>query len=831
MREQIIQLDVPLLLPDIENAGDDCIASLEQMLGNHQGIQRVHVNHLTDPPHLCVHYDSNLISLAAVEQIARDTGSSFTNRYRHEVVPFTGMTSADTTDTVASMLRDLPGVLHANINYAAGLAFVAYDITVIQRPLIHKALRQMGYRPLLPAVQPDVASMREQEKEKEDIEGQSRSLPFLPNWVQERWTLILTAIAGLFFIIGWVGEGFFNAPGNIVLILFLLSYIAGGYDIATHAIPRLLKGKFDTDVLMLAAAVGAALLGEWAEGAFLLFLFSLGHAGEHYALDRARNAINALGELMPNTAHIKRGDKIIERPIEQVAVDDVVVVRPGDRIPVDGKIVRGASAIDQSAITGESRPVSKGEGDEVFAGTINQENALDIKVTKLARDNTLSRVMQMVAQAQEQQSPTQEITQRFTAKFVPAVLVLVAVVIVAPPLFGWMSWQASFYRAILLLVAASPCALAIGTPASILAGIAQGARNGVLIKGGVHLENLGNLSVIAFDKTGTLTEGKFKITDIVPLNGIHADELLRIAGSVEQQSNHPLAVAVTRAAQARGLILSPANGLENIVGRGVKSEIDGKPILIGSLKLFRERKEHPLDEDVVQIVTQFENEGKTTMAVSQNGRFLGVLALADMPRSHVKETLQALFDLGIKKLVMLTGDNSDVAQQIGKEVGVTDVRANLLPSQKLEAIKKLQSEFGNIAMIGDGVNDAPALAVATVGIAMGGAGTAVALETADVALMADDLGKLPFAVGLSRASRVVIRQNLIISLGVIGLLILTSVLGLVQLSGAVVLHESSTILVVLNALRLLRYQPVNSSKLNQGDNRNNRGKRITVSQA
>ena len=803
MSEQTIQLDIPLLLPDIEDARDDCLTDLEQMLENHRGIHHVHVNHDADPPQLCLHFDPNLISLAAVERIARDAGSSFTQRYRHEAIPFTGMTSADAANSLAGILRDLPGMLHANVNYAAGLAFVAYDTTILQRPLIHRTVQRMGYRPLTPTIQADGEPAEKAEVEEHD---HGSAPAFLPHWVQERWTLILVALAGLFFLIGWLGETFFNLPETVALVFFILAYIAGGYDIATHAIPGLLKGKFDTDVLMLAAAAGAALLGEWAEGAFLLFLFSLGHAGEHYALDRARNAINALGELMPKTARVKQGDEIVERPIEQVKIDDIVVVRPGDRIPVDGEIVRGVSAIDQSAITGESMPVNKVEGDEVFAGTINQENALDVKVTKLAQDNTLSRVMQMVAEAQEQQSPTQQLTQRFTAKFVPAVLIFVALVIIVPPLVGWMSWQDSFYRAMLLLVAASPCALAIGTPASVLAGIAQAARNGVLIKGGVHLENLGGLSVMAFDKTGTLTEGKFKVTNIVPLNGTTVDDLLRITAAVEQQSNHPLALAVVRAAQEKALDLPSANGLENVTGRGVKSEVGGKPILIGSLKLFRETNDHAMNNEVVQTVERFENEGKTTMAVSEDGRFLGVLALADTPRSGVRETLQKLLDLGVKKLVMLTGDNDDVAQQIGKEVGVTDVRAELLPEQKLAAIKMLQQEHGDIAMAGDGVNDAPALATATVGIAMGGAGTAVALETADVALMADDLAKLPFAVGLSRATRAIIRQNLVISLGIIGILIVTSVLGVVALSGAVVLHEGSTIIVVLNALRLLGYR-------------------------
>ena len=612
------------------------------------------------------------------------------------------------------------------------------------------------------------------------------------------------ALAGLFFLIGWLGETIFGMPPNIALFFFILSTICGGYEIAMHAIPSLFKGHFDTDVLMVAAALGAAALGEWAEGAFLLFLFSLGHAGEHYAMDRARNAVSALGELMPATARIKEGGAIAERPVEALRVGDVVVVRPGDRVPVDGEIIRGHGSIDQSPITGESVPVAKRIGDAVYAGTINQENGLEVRVRKLAQDNTLQRVMEMVAEAQEQQSPTQQMTQRFTAWFVPAVLILVGLVIVVPPLLGWAALDESFYRAMLLLVAASPCALALGTPAAVLAGIAQGARNGVLIKGGIHLENLGMLQVMAFDKTGTLTEGKFQVTDIVPQNGNSAEDLLQIAGSVEQGSSHPLAQAVVQAARAQTLQLLPANGLENLAGMGARSEVDGRAALIGSTKLFSSSG-HAAESAISETVKRLEGAGKTTMVVSHGGEFLGVLGLSDTPRSGVRESLAALREMGIKKLVMLTGDNEEAARNIGNQVGVTDVRAGLLPGEKLAAIKELQGEYGAIAMTGDGVNDAPALATATVGIAMGGAGTAVALETADVALMADDLGQLPFAVGLSRASRAIIRQNLVIALGVIGLLIVSSVLGLVQLSGAVILHEGSTILVVLNALRLLRY--------------------------
>ncbi|VAW34090.1 Lead, cadmium, zinc and mercury transporting ATPase; Copper-translocating P-type ATPase, partial [hydrothermal vent metagenome] len=715
--------------------------------------------------------------------------------------PFAGMDAADAATGLVQSLEKLPGMLHANVNYAAGLLFVAYDSQILQRPLIQQAIQQLGYKQV-----GETAVSPETDEHEEHDHGSAPT--FLPHWMQEQWTLILVALAGIFFLTGWLGETFFSMSENVALIFYVLAYVAGGYDIATHAIPGLFKGNFDTDVLMLAAAAGAAILGEWSEGAFLLFLFSLGHAGEHYALDRARNAVNALGELMPKTARVKRGDKIVEEPVAGLNIGDVVIVRPGDRVPVDGEVAAGVSAIDQSPITGESMPIEKTEGDDLFAGTINLEAALEVRVTKLAKDNTLSRVMQMVAEAQSQQSPTQQFTQKFTAKFVPTVLILVVLVAFVPPIFGWMELQDSFYRAMLLLVAASPCALALGTPASVLAGIAQAARNGVLIKGGVHLENLGNIKVMAFDKTGTLTEGKFQVTDIVPVNGMSSDELLRITAAVEQQSNHPLALAIVRTAQFQGLELPVADGLENVVGRGVRSAVDGKPVLIGSLKLFRETEGHPMDDTIVQTVAQFEVAGKTTMAVSHGGKFLGVLALADTPRPGVKATLQKLLDLGVEKLIMLTGDNKDVAQQIAKEVGVTDVQAELLPEDKLATIKQLLQTHGAVAMTGDGVNDAPALATATVGIAMGGAGTAVALETADVALMADDLSKLPYAVGLSRASRAIIKQNLGVSLGVIALLLVTSVIGVMDLSGAVVLHEGSTIIVVLNALRLLRYRNV-----------------------
>lgn len=799
MAEKIVEISIPMILND-HNGCDDCMEKIVEKLQSHKGVIRVHLHEDHDPIDVCIHYDPNLISLAAVKRIAESAGAEINNRYRHEEIPFSGLNSADSAISLTKEMGKMEGMLHASVSYPAGLVFVAFDENILTLHQIKSIMQRYGAREVRSEDFMKNLQIMTEEQEHSHVPG------FLPRWVQKRWNLILIALGGLLLLLGWVGDRFLGWPMLVTLGFFLLSYLSSGYDTALHAIPALFRGKFDTDTLMLAAAVGAAILGEWAEGAFLLFLFGLGHAGEHYALDKARNAINALGELMPKTARVRKGDQIVEIPVEQLKIDDMVIVRPGDRIPVDGVIILGDSTVDQSPITGESVPVQKSVQDEVFAGTINHEAALEVRVAHRPEDTTLSRVIKMVAEAQAQQSPTQQFTERFTAWFVPVVLILVVLVMIVPPLIGWLSFSDSFYRAMLLLVAASPCALAVGTPAAVLSGIARAARSGVLIKGGVHLENLGKLDVIAFDKTGTLTKGRFELTDIEPLDGVSSDNLLGIAAAVEQQSNHPLAQAILQAAQEKKLILPEANEMENVPGQGVRGMVDSQPVWIGSLKLFEEGHEKEVNETLRQKVAYLENQGRTTMIVSHNGAFLGILALSDVSRPAVTEVLTHLKKLGIQRLIMLTGDNQSVAERIGKEVGITEVKSSLLPEDKLKAVKDLQKEYGAVAMVGDGVNDAPALATSTVGIAMGGAGTAVALETADVALMADDLGKLPFAVGLSRASRKIIQQNLAISLGVIGMLIVTSVFGVVELSAAVILHEGSTVLVALNALRLLGYQ-------------------------
>ncbi len=622
----------------------------------------------------------------------------------------------------------------------------------------------------------------------------------IASWWVANLELVLSLAAGLSLLIGWL-LGFTAVPDIVSLGLFIGAYAAGGLFALRDAWRSVRRGRFEIDTLMIVAAAGAAALGAWAEGALLLFLFSLGHALEHLAMDRARRAIEALASLAPKTALVRRDDGVeAEVPVDELRRGDLVIVKPGQRIPADGEVLNGVSSVDQAPITGESMPVDKQQGDTVFAGTVNGQAKLEIRVARLARESTLSRMVRMVSEAGAQRSPTERFTERFERLFVPLVLIGAVLLIIVPPLLGF-PFDDSFYRAMAVLVAASPCALAIATPAAVLSGVARAARSGVLIKGGAHLENLGALRAMAFDKTGTVTSGEPVVTDVVPFE-VDDARLLRTAAAVESRSGHPLAKAVVATAQARGLTWADVGELTSIVGMGVCAELEGEIVTIGNLKLF---PDPTIPSDVRAAVARLEEEGKTTMLVKAGERFLGVLALADTPRDDVGVMLAALRRLGIRRTIMLTGDNERVGQAIGNAVGLDEVRSGLLPEEKVAAIDRLLQLHGQVAMVGDGVNDAPALARATVGIAMGGAGTDVALETADVALMADDLSKLPFAVDLSNAARRIIRQNLWVSLGVVTVLIPATLSGLAGIGPAVVVHEGSTLVVVLNALRLLRY--------------------------
>jgi Cd2+/Zn2+-exporting ATPase len=776
MTEKTIELEIPLLLPGVEDEQDKCLSRLETSLKNQKGIQRSHLEREKTPVDLCLHYDPNILSLADVKRLAKRAGADIINRYHHEIITIEGMDCSDCALVIEHSVGRLEGVLNVAVNYPAQKMRLEYDVHKTDRKSVEKRLRSLGYQIPVRGVQ---------------------------SWYKKNRELIFSLTAGFLLLIGWLGQNGLDLPMPAAVVLFLAAYYFGGWDISRHAWHALRERHFDTDLLMVVAAIGAAILCDFAEGALLLFLFSLGHALEQRALGRARAAVRALAELAPKTALVRRNGAETEMPVEQLHLQDVVLIRPGVRVPVDGVILSGRSGVDQSPVTGESVPVDKASGNQVFAGSINGEGALEAQVTRLAKDSTLARVMKMVEEAQTQKSATQQLTERFERWFVPGVLIADVLLIILPPLFG-VPFQESFLRAMTLLVAASPCALALGTPAAVLAGVAQAARNGVLVKGGAHLENLGRLNAIAFDKTGTLTHGQPEVTQVIAFEGDES-QILSLAAALESRSAHPLAQAVVRAAQSRGLSIPDVGEVESLTGRGLRSTFEGQTVLIGNPDFMDETGVHML-ETQRKPLDDLQDAGKTAILLARGSRLCGVLALADTLRPDAVETIAALKQIGVGKTILLTGDNSRVAAGIARQAGVADFRAGLMPEDKAEAMHSLVQTYGQVAMVGDGVNDAPALANASVGIAMGGAGTDVALETADVALMGNQLSKLPFAIGLGRASRAIITQNLAIALGVIAVLVVASLAGWAAIGVAIVIHEGSTLAVVANALRLLGYR-------------------------
>lgn len=599
----------------------------------------------------------------------------------------------------------------------------------------------------------------------------------------------------------------------------LAAYAAGGYSTLRSSAAKIFRLELDVELLMVIAAIGAALLGNWHEGMILLFLFSLSDTLQDFAMDRSRRAIKKLLKLRPTDARVIRDGVEVTIPAKDLVPGDHMIVRPGEMLAADGTIHSGESDLNEASITGESKPVDKGPGAAVFAGALNGAGSLDIIVTRAAEDTTLAKIVQMVESAQSQKSRTQRLLDDVENYYAWTVIASSLLLILVPWLFMDTDFTTSFYRGMVLLVVASPCALVISTPATVLSAIACGARHGLLFKGGVHLENLAEVKVACFDKTGTLTFGKLKVTDVVPGAGTDTArreaELLGMAAALEQRSEHPIARAIVAAAAERGLALPPMTHFTNLPGRGAHATVDGLLVWIGGERLFLEHGEK-IPEFLQSEQARLEGEGKTVLLVhrelsrdagvgvhDRDGGWVGLVAVADTVRPEAKAVMAALKKAGIQRTVMLTGDNVSVAAMVAKECGVDEFHAALLPDEKVALLHRLQKDVGPVLMVGDGVNDAPALAHATVGLAMGGAGSDVALESADAVLMGDDLRKIPFAVRLSRRTVRVVEANLAFALGVIVLLVASTFLFKLQMPFGVVGHEGSTLLVALNGLRLL----------------------------
>jgi Cd2+/Zn2+-exporting ATPase len=691
-----------------------------------------------------------------------------------------GMDCHEEVAILERRLKPLPGLEDVSADVLAQRLRVKYDAARLDASAIADAVAQTGMRAWLEHEQP---------------------IGLSAGATARRQTLVI--VSGLALAAGLACRAA-ALPAALVAAVFGLSVLSGGVYTARRAFSAARAFSLDINVLMLVAVVGAMGIGQWAEAASVIFLFALAQFLETRSMERARHAIRALVDLAPSEALVRRDGEERRVKVDEVAVGETIVIRPGEKIPLDGEVVSGESAVNQAPITGESVPVAKraASRDEVFAGTINGRGALEVRVTRLRRDTTMARIINLVEVAQSQRAPSQTFVERFARYYTPAVIALAALVAVVPPVFAGQPFASWFYRALVLLVISCPCALVISTPVSIVSALAAAARRGVLIKGGAHLERTAKVRCIAFDKTGTLTRGRPEVVDLLPLNGAGTLDILRTAAALESRSEHPIGEAIVRRAVSEGFVPPVGDAFQSLPGLGAEARVDGLATIIGNHRLFAQRRlcTPAIDETLDRLALA----GRTAVLLARGNETIGVIGVGDAVRETARDAVDLLRRQGITRVVMLTGDNANVARALARTLAIDEVRAELLPEDKVAAVQQLKRQYGTVAMVGDGVNDAPALAAADVGIAMGVAGTDAALETADVALMADELLRLPFAFRLSRRTVRHIKANITLALGLKAAFLVLGVAGLATLWMAVVADMGASLLVIANGLRLLR---------------------------
>lgn len=690
-----------------------------------------------------------------------------------------GFSCANCAATFEKNVKQLEGVEDAQVNFGASKLTVKGDTTIAE-------LEKAGaFENLIVRDEKEQAVKRE------------------PFWKQKE--NIKVYISAILLFLSWFIGVQYGEEALLSVIGYAASILIGGYSLFKTGLNNLVRLRFDMKSLMTVAILGAAAIGEWGEGALVVILFAVSEALERYSMDKARQSIQSLMNIAPKEALIRRGDKEITILVDDVRIGDVMIVKPGQKLAMDGIVIKGISTLNQAAITGESIPVTKTMDDEVFAGTLNEEGLLEVRVTKRVEDTTLAKIIHLVEEAQAERAPSQAFVDKFAKYYTPAIIFIAFLIAIAPPLITDGNWSDWIYRGLAVLVVGCPCALVISTPVSIVTAIGNAAKNGVLIKGGVHLEEAGALQVIAFDKTGTLTKGVPAVADVITLSGSEKD-WLAITAAIEKGSQHPLASAIIRKAEQDNLSFHPIEiaNFQSLTGKGVKAEIDGTTYYVGSPKLFGELNQGSINQGTNHKIIELQKQGKTVIALGTSQEILQLITIGDEVRASSKEVIQKLHEIGIQKTVMLTGDNEATAEAIGKEVGVSEIKSELLPQDKLTYVKELRKNHKKTAMVGDGVNDAPALAASSVGVAMGGAGTDTALETADIALMSDDLRKLPYTIKLSRKALAIIKQNITFSLAIKVIALLLIAPGWLTLWLAIFADMGATLLVTLNSLRLLK---------------------------
>jgi Cd2+/Zn2+-exporting ATPase len=762
-----------------------CVRTLLAVLQAEPGVRGV----MLDLPagQLCLRYDPQRVAPERVQRLAQELGVELVAEWEQCPLRQQGVRCSDCVQgLLATEPPPAPGGPRVAVRPEAEAITVEYTSDDASLPTISKSIARVGYL-VRPA--PRTREALHAARAREEAIGRRMAALTL-------CCLLATATA-------WLGETTHLLAHPAAVALYSVAYLTGGVYSTRKALQELRTGTLSVDMLMILAALGAATVNAWVEGAVLLFLFSASNSLETYVLGRTRRAIEAVMDLSPEEAVVRREGQEQRVPVEALRLGDTVIVRPGERIAADGCIVAGSTSIDQAAMTGESVPVEKQVGDTVFAGTLNQQGAIEVEVTRLAGQTTLARIVQLVAEAQSAKAHSQRFTDWFGARYTLGVLGAALLTLLIPILFLAAPFGPTFYRAMTVLVVASPCAVVIAIPATILAAISGAARGGVLFKGGAHLEQAATLRAIAFDKTGTLTLGRPRLVDIRVAEGASSEEVLCLAASAESLSEHPLARAIVEAAKERGLQMETATSLEALVGRGVRAQVGERSVLVGKAPLFTEQG-ITVPADLAAAAVELAAQGKTTVFVGDTTRVLGLLAASDTLRTGTEEAIRDLRALGIARLVMLTGDNPTAARAIATRLGM-DFEAELMPEDKLRVIERLRTRYGAVAMVGDGINDAPSLAAANLGVSLAGTGTDVALETADLVLMAADLRHLPYAISLARHTDRIIRQNLFFAFGMMALLLTMTYLGHLRLPLAVLGHEGSTVLVILNGLRLLAF--------------------------
>ncbi|WHZ57402.1 heavy metal translocating P-type ATPase [Metabacillus hrfriensis] len=699
-----------------------------------------------------------------------------------------GFTCAGCAGKFERNVKELDGVTDAKVNFGAA------KLTVIGKASIDDIEKAGAFEHL--KILPEKGAV------------QAPAEPFL-----KKYGALL--VSALFIIIGYYSLFSYGEGSVPSIAAFIAAIIIGGSSLFITGFKNLIRLEFDMRTLMTIAIIGAVIIGEWSEGAVVVILFAVSEALESYSMDRARKSIRSLMDIAPKEALIRRNGIESSIAVDEIEALDIMIVKPGQKIAMDGLVVKGFSAVNQASITGESIPAEKGPGAEVFAGTLNEEGLLEVQVTKLADDTTIAKIIHLVEEAQAERAPSQAFVDKFAKWYTPAIMAVAFLVAVLPPLFFSAAWDTWIYQGLAVLVVGCPCALVISTPVSIVTAIGNAARNGVLIKGGIYLEELSRIKAVAFDKTGTLTKGAPVVADFEVLqSGISENDLFKLVSALEYRSQHPLASAFIKKAEQQEIDYKSliVEDFTSLTGKGIKGKIDHEWYYVGNVSLFEEMG-LTFEGELRNKVDSLQKQGKTVMLAGTNEMLLAVLAVADEVRESSVRVVKQLKELGIQKTIMLTGDHANTAAAIGNQLEVSEIYAELLPQHKLDAVKKMQREYGAAAMVGDGVNDAPALAAASVGIAMGGAGTDTALETADVALMGDDLKKLPFAIELSRKTLVIIKQNIAFALGLKLLALLLVVPGWLTLWIAIFADMGATLLVTLNGLRLLRVKGKRDSQI------------------